>query len=106
MTDTDRTIDSQHIEGDIDPARRSEQLAETLAREAMERSWTAFAGVVAMPTAAALGMASCALYALSFVERRASLFRGSGEHALDESMPMQRPLRRGEGRIRPGELPV
>lgn len=59
--------------------RNSERLAGQLSRESLQQAQRAIEGLLAIPTAAALGLGSATLYAAAFLERGVELLQQSTE---------------------------
>ena len=59
--------------------RRSERLAKQLSRECMQQWQRSIEGMLAIPTAAALGIASSTLYVAAFLERGFEAVQASTE---------------------------
>lgn len=59
--------------------RNSERLAGQLSRESLQQVQRAIEGLLAIPTAAALGLGSATLYAAAFLERGFELLQQSTE---------------------------
>jgi hypothetical protein len=64
-----RQASEQVRERAIDNRRRSERLADQLSREAIQQAQRSVEGLLSIPTAFALGIASTTLYAASIFER-------------------------------------
>ena len=60
-------------------ARKNEQIARQLSREAMMQWQKAISGVLALPTAVALGAAANTLFIAAFIERGFEAFQASTE---------------------------
>jgi hypothetical protein len=79
---------------------RSEALARQLSQESMRQWQRSFEGLLAFPAAAALSMASSALYIAAIVERGFEIFQQSAEAVRSgvEEVGREQQRREGDGR--------
>jgi hypothetical protein len=87
--------------------QQAENLAQELSRQSMYQWQKAIQGLVALPTAIAVGFAATALYAVGFLARGLEVFQIQAEEArrfmTEERQRMEEQPREGERR--PGEGP-
>jgi hypothetical protein len=83
----------------------TEQLAGQLADQAMEQGRKAIEGMLALPTALAVGFASTTLYLAAFVARGFEIFQRTGEMATRDFERARRGAPPPEGEVLPPERP-
>lgn len=79
-----------------DERRKSERLAGQLSREALQQFQRSIEGMLALPTAAALGIGSATLYAASFLERGFEVLQQSAEALRNGLVESRREFERQE----------
>lgn len=79
---------------------RSERLANRLSREALQQWQRSVDGLLALPTAAALGLASSSLYVAAFIERGFEIVQQSTESLRLSFEQSRRDLERYDGDAR------
>ncbi|MET0343012.1 MAG: hypothetical protein ABW252_18540 [Polyangiales bacterium] len=79
-----------------DERRKSERLAGQLSREALQQFQRSIEGLLALPTAAALGIGSATLYAASFLERGFEVLQQSAEALRNGLVESRREFERQE----------
>jgi hypothetical protein len=84
---------------------KNARLAHELAQEARQQWRRSIEGMLALPTAAALGVASTTLYMGAFVERGFEILQQSAEAMRASTQQVRRELRRDFERERGGDGP-
>lgn len=83
----------------VQERHKNEKLARQLSKEAMQQWQRTIEGLLALPTAAALGMASSTLYVAAFIERGFEVLQQSAEAArsgIEEGRREMRSTGQGE----------
>jgi hypothetical protein len=83
--------------------RKNEQLARQLSHEAMQHWQRTIEGLLALPTATALGIASSTLYIAAFVERGFEVLQHSSEALRSGAEQLRRDMREAEHGAAGGE---